>query len=47
MRFHQLQNKDLDYKFHLFNSDNIQTLLSINKILEMTANIRGENNENK
>lgn len=42
MRFHQLQNKNLDYQFHLFNSDNMQTLLSLRRFIKMTSKIKGD-----
>ena len=42
MRLHQLQNKELDYSFHLFNSDNIQTLLSFNEFLQKTSKVKGD-----
>ena len=42
MRLHQIQNRNLDFKFHLFNSDNIQTLLSLKYFLKKTSKVRGD-----
>ncbi len=42
MRLHQIQNKKLDFKFHLFNSDNMQTLLSFYNLLNKTSKVKGD-----
>ena len=42
MRYHQLQPKNLDYKYHLLNSDNIQTLISLNELILKTSKIKGD-----
>ena len=42
MRLHQVQNKKLDFKFHLLNSDNMQTLLSLENLLKKVSNVEGD-----
>ena len=41
MRLHQLQNKELDFKFHLLNSDNMQTLLSLENLIKKVSKVEG------
>ena len=42
MRLHQLQNKELDFKFHLLNSDNMQTLLSLENLIKKVSKVEGD-----
>ena len=42
MRLHQVQNKKLDFKFHLLNSDNMQTLLFLENLLKKVSNVEGD-----
>lgn len=42
MRYHQLQPKNLDFSFHLLNSDNIQTLICLKDLLIKTSQIKGD-----
>ena len=42
MKFSLKQNKNVDDHFHIFNSENIQTAISFEKLLNKCKNIKGD-----